>query len=285
LTVEELLTKQNIFYIPSGRDFLIRCLNPEHDDSNPSMRVDKTTGIYHCFSCHFKGNILSRFGVNRSKLEVLRQRVTQTIEKVRLESIGFQIPENAIMWEDEYRNISAQTLKKFKAFTYEKEFPNKLVFPITDVTGRITHFLGRSFDPFEKPRYKVHPPKVGLPLFPMTSKPKFGTIILVEGIFDFLNLYEHKVTWAMTGFGTTTPSEDKFDLLRLLGTTDIHILFDGDEPGQAAAEKIMTMADSKGFITRNIDLGEMFGEGTDPGSLNKEQMRKLKYKQWREYLS
>ena len=61
--VADLLKEKGVYYMPSGHDLLIRCLNPDHDDSNPSMRVHKDTGIYHCFSCGCKGNIFKYFGV------------------------------------------------------------------------------------------------------------------------------------------------------------------------------------------------------------------------------
>ena len=40
MDVLEILNKEEVGYTPSGQDYLIRCLNPEHDDSNPSLRVD-----------------------------------------------------------------------------------------------------------------------------------------------------------------------------------------------------------------------------------------------------
>ena len=45
------LEEKGIDYTLSGKDAVIQCLNPEHDDNNPSMRVDKLTGMFHCFSC------------------------------------------------------------------------------------------------------------------------------------------------------------------------------------------------------------------------------------------
>ena len=48
--IDDILEQRGIKYIERGNDFLVRCLNPEHEDSNPSMRIDKFTGIFHCFS-------------------------------------------------------------------------------------------------------------------------------------------------------------------------------------------------------------------------------------------
>ena len=59
MNVEELLIKQDVPYIPKGADFEVSCLNPDHPDRNPSMRIDRITGIFNCFSCEFKGNPVS----------------------------------------------------------------------------------------------------------------------------------------------------------------------------------------------------------------------------------
>ena len=54
MNVEDLLSKKDIQYTPKGRDFLVRCINPEHEDHNPSMRIDQITGVFQCFSCEYK---------------------------------------------------------------------------------------------------------------------------------------------------------------------------------------------------------------------------------------
>ena len=61
MNVEELIQKKKIPYRLQGADIVVGCLNPEHDDSNPSMRIDKITGIFHCFACGFKGNVFKHY--------------------------------------------------------------------------------------------------------------------------------------------------------------------------------------------------------------------------------
>ena len=53
MNVEDLLISKDISFIPRGKDFEVRCLNPEHPDRNPSMSIDQVTGIFNCFSCEF----------------------------------------------------------------------------------------------------------------------------------------------------------------------------------------------------------------------------------------
>ena len=72
MNVEELIQKKKLVYRQQGADFVVHCLNPEHDDSNPSMRIDRITGIFHCFSCGFKGNVFKYFDDPVSFLEQKR---------------------------------------------------------------------------------------------------------------------------------------------------------------------------------------------------------------------
>lgn len=284
MNVIDVLTKYKVHFIPSGNDYLIKCLNPNHEDSNPSMRVDKVTGIFHCFACGHKGNLFTNYGIEQSKLDILRNKIKKKVEQVTMERVGLQMPEDAVYWDTRYRNIEAETYKRFKAFTYEDQFPNRLVFPLFDITGKITNFCSRSFDAFEKKqRYKFYPPGASTPLFPMTVKPVYSTIVIVEGIFDMLNMYDKGVKYCVTAFGTQTVDEEKLSLLRMMGVSEIHLMFDGDTPGQDAAQKLIPFMESKGFLVKNIDLRQYFGEGTDPGGLTSEQVNKLRMKEWPEY--
>ena len=83
MIAEDLLREKGIHYELSGKDAKILCLNPEHDDTNPSLRVDRITGIMHCFSCGFKGNLFTHFGAPSSPLEVRVHKLKEKVEKTR----------------------------------------------------------------------------------------------------------------------------------------------------------------------------------------------------------
>jgi len=280
MTVEELLQKHKMEYKHSGNDYLVKCLNPDHDDSNPSMRISKTTGIFHCFSCGYKGNLFSNFNVVVSRLQKSRERLKEKLQNKKVETVGLVIPEKAEFFDQDYRNISASTYLEFKAFTYDDEpsLSNRLVIPIYDITSKISCFIGRSFDQFEKAKYKVYPPRAKLPLFPMTATPYQGSIILVEGIFDMLNLWDKGIKHVMCVFGTQSLDEEKLKLLQMMGIYKIYLFFDGDEPGQKAVEKLIPLCQSLGFTTENILYKDQ-----DPGSLSKQQIERLKSIKWPTY--
>jgi DNA primase len=62
LDVERILKDLNIPYTITGKNARIKCINPNHKDDTPSMYVslaEGEEGVFHCFSCHYKGNLLS----------------------------------------------------------------------------------------------------------------------------------------------------------------------------------------------------------------------------------
>ena len=138
MTVEELLVEEKIAFKQSPADFIVSCLNPEHDDSNPSMRIDKITGVYNCFSCGYKGNIFKLFDKPSNYLDIKREKLKQTIDRKRSESIGLQMPSSAMPYVGTERNIKAKTFKEFEAFiSIDSPFKDRINFPIRDITGKI----------------------------------------------------------------------------------------------------------------------------------------------------
>ena len=272
MTVQELLDSKKIYYRKSGRDFVVSCMNPKHDDSDPSMRIDSVLGIFNCLSCGYKGNIFYLYGEQVDKLAISREKIKRKIEDVRSLSVGLKMPTNADFVTSSYR-VSAETLNEFEAFrSISEDFTNRIVFPIRDLKGRITCFVGRSEDPFDNVKYKISPANSFTPLFPLEKvKPEKGKIMLVEGIFDMLNLYDHGFRNVLCCFGTRKITKNKLELLKILGISGIDICFDPDAPGQEAAEEVKELAESLFFKVRNINL-----KTCDPGELTPERASKLK---------
>ena len=104
-------------------------------------------------------------------------------------------------------------------------------------------------------------------------EPIQGSVILVEGIYDMINLHDKGLTNAVCCFGTKNINEDKLRMLSIQGVESIDIFFDGDDAGQSAAEKVKEMCESIGLSSRNIHLKDK-----DPGALTESQILKLKRK-------
>ena len=270
MIVEDLLQDKKIPYYAKGKDFLVSCLNLEHDDSNPSMRIDQITGIFNCFSCGFKGNLFYHFGEKANQLQLRRENLKKKIRQKMAEGAGLSMPSGYLPYSGNWRGIKPETYNAFGAFTHhEKDHIGRVVFPIKDIGGRVVAFNGRHMSG-GVPKYMITPRGAKMPLFP-TVKALKNTVILVEGIYDAINLHDKGLTNAVCCFGTNNINEEKLGLLTLQGVTNIDIFFDGDEAGQKAAEKVKDMCEKIDLIPRNIYL-----ENTDPGALVESQVEKLK---------
>ena len=185
-------------------------------------------------------------------------------------------PADALPYIGNFRGLKPKTYADFGAFTHhDSQFIGRVVFPITDITGATRAFIGRHQDRTVVPKYLIYPPKSKLPLFPFNAKPIMGRVILVEGIFDALNLHDKGLTNAMCCFGTQNIDTYKLSMLKFIGVRQVDILFDGDTAGREAAEKVADLCEQVELLA-NI---EKMPDGLDPGELPKDRVRKL-----REYL-
>ena len=272
MTVEELLNSRQIYFIPKGGDCLVSCLNPEHADRNPSMRIDRITGIFQCFSCGHKGSIFTYFGETPNYLQVRRELFKKIIREKRSESIGLAFPQGSVPYTGDWRNIKPETYKKFEAFQHhDPDYIGRVVFPVRNISGRIAAFNGRHTTG-GTPKYMISPAGAKMPLYPV-AEPKQGSVILVEGIFDMINLHDKGLDNAVCCFGTKNINEDKLKMLSIQGVESIDIFFDGDTAGQDAAVIVKEMCERVGMTSRNICLKDK-----DPGGLTESTVLKLKRK-------
>ena len=269
----DLLSEKGIKFSVKGQDALISCLNPEHDDSNPSLRVDRVTGIMHCFSCGFKGNLFTYYGAPESPLEVRIHKLKEKIAKTKSQTVGIQLPEDRIEWKGgPFRNISEETLKIWQAFTWNvPKFEGRIIFPIRDITGKTVALLGRKISGMTD-KYYIYPQGVEMPFCPAKVKPINNRVILVEGIFDALNLWDHGLRNTVCCFGTQQMNWVKLSLLKLQGVQGIDIMFDGDEAGIKAGEILKGLAETMELSAQQVKLKD----GQDPGNFNPDEIRRLK---------
>ena len=276
MIAEDLLKEKGISYQLSGKDVKIICLNPEHDDTNPSLRVDRVTGVMHCFSCGFKGNLFTHFGAPSSPLEVRIHTIKEKIQKVKSETVGIQLPKDRLEWRGGgFRNISEETLRIWDAFTWNvPKFENRIIFPIRDITGKTIALIGRTINDMGMNKYYIYPSGVEMPFIPAKVKPIQNRVILVEGIFDALNLWDKGLKNTVCCFGTQQVNWVKLSLLKLQGVQGVDILFDGDEAGRKAGEVAKGLAEKLELSARVVNLRE----NIDPGNLTKDEIERLKKK-------
>jgi len=276
--VENLLKEKGVEFKYQGQDLLVRCFNPEHIDSTPSMRIDKVDGRFNCFSCGFKGrSIFEYYGILTNNVSIRIAKLKEKIRNLQLDLFGLEYPVGHTPYNIAFRGISRETLKKFGAFytNQVEELADRIVFPLIDISGNISVFVARHTLSDAQPRYVNYPRGRTLPIFPIQMEKGTRSIVLVEGIFDFLNCYDKGLTNTVCTFGTQTLKANiKGKLLpfKIQGIQKIYIMFDGDKAGQDAARALQPLIEENEIEVEIINLPD----GTDPGDLDQEYISSIK---------
>jgi DNA primase len=272
-SLETLLNKNKITYKIQGNDYIVTCLNPEHEDSSPSMRIDKDTGMFNCFACKFKGNIYTYFGLNANTSSIRVAKLKKKINDLKVSIDGLDMPKGAVPYNKTFRHISVKTLRHFEVFTTSEvdELLDRIIVPIKDTRGKYIVFIARHILSNANPKYVIYPSKVKVPTYPVIMPKYTKSIVLVEGIFDMLNMYDKGMTNVVCTFGTQTlkaETEKKMLYYKAQGISKVFILFDGDDAGNTAAKELEPLLVAAGFEVEIIGLAE----GSDPGDLTKEEV-------------
>jgi DNA primase len=120
-------------------------------------------------------------------------------------------------------------------------FRDRVIFPISNPSGRIIGFGGRSLDDNVKPKYLNSPEtpifKKGESLYGLYQARAHirekQEVVLVEGYFDLLNLYQHGINYVCAPLGTALTEKQAVLLSRF--AKKANVLFDGDLSGIKAA--------------------------------------------------
>lgn len=275
--VLELLKDKGISFTISGKDYVTKCLNPEHTDTNPSFRIDRVTGICHCFSCGFKANIFKHFGILTNNVSIRVAKIKEKLKALQISTNGLDDLEGTVPFTRVFRGISAATLKHFGAFSTDKVsvMEDRIVFPIKDVRDKTVCFVGRHTMSNGNPRYQNFPTGSTIPMFPAKFDARYSSMVIVEGIFDMLNVYDKGVHNVVCTFGTSGLNNNVSEKLlsyKVLGIEKIFILYDGDNPGREAAIKIKPLIEEAGFNCEIINLPA----DMDPGIIDQSFVDSIK---------
>ena len=152
-------------------------------------------------------------------------------------------------------------------------FRNRLMVPICRDTGSVIAFGGRAMDADQVPKYLNSPETpiyskgrtlYGLNLSKSAIR-KLGFAVLVEGYFDFAQVFQTDAAPVVASCGTAlTPQQAQ--LLRRF-TTKIVLSFDPDAAGQGAAVRSCELLVAEGFEVNVVVLDK----GEDPDTFIRTQ--------------
>jgi len=154
-------------------------------------------------------------------------------------------------------------------------FRNRLTVPICREAGSVVAFGGRSMEAEQVPKYLNSPETAiyskGRTLYGLnlskTAIRKLGYVVLVEGYFDFAQVFQSEAAPAVASCGTAlTPAQAQ--LLRRF-TNRVVLSFDPDVAGEGAATRSCELLVAEGFDVNVVGLDK----GEDPDTFIRKQGR------------
>jgi 5S rRNA maturation endonuclease (ribonuclease M5) len=281
--LRDILKGKGIYFRETNNpaEIIIQCTSGEHTDKNPSLSFNMDKNVFHCFSCGFGGGtikFLQSIGITE-KLHIESKQEYKIIKLQRklraLKNIGnLQLPRatNDVTWD--FNGVSANTLQEFGAFTTAEYglddyicIPVYLFGRLKFIDARIRHSGTR------KPKYNRRPEGISVAdvLFPVDKIDNTNEVVLVEGMYDMLNLWEKGITNCLCIFGTQNFNKKKIELLDKIGIHKVILMMDGDIAGRNATTKIKGLLDYNNILSKEIYLPE----GIDPGNISKEYLYEL----------
>lgn len=263
---------------------------PELTDDDPSARQDAARReallkVHEVAAAYFREQLSGPAG-GRAR-EQLRERglTAQSIEQLglgfaphgreglkgRLLAQGFDkallVQSGLVLQRDSGSSAaSASSQEKSRGGELADRFRNRLMFPIFRDTGSVIGFGGRSMESDQMPKYLNSPEtpiySKGRTLYGLNfSKAairKLGYVVLVEGYFDFAQVFLSQAAPVVASSGTALTQAQA----QLLGrfTKRIVLSFDPDAAGQGAAVRSCQLLVEEGFDVNVLALNK----GEDP---------------------
>ena len=193
---------------------------------------------------YFHKHLLSDEGKTVIKYLTERGLKTATIKK-------FKIGLSSIGWEDLLNKVKAQNytndiIENSGLFTRSEKgifdrFRNRIMFPISNPSGKVIAFGGRTLDKDEPAKYLNSPETplyhksavlYGLHLSRQAIREQ-GAVFLVEGYMDFIQLYQAGIENVVAASGTALTERHVRQIKKF--TNRVFLTYDGDQAGTDAA--------------------------------------------------
>ena len=249
---------------------------------NLGIEIDTTKGLRYKElyeaneqACKFYAQCLVK-EVGRRGQEYLVRRNIQ-LEKLKDFRLGYAPASGGLVNYMRQKGFSVSRLQQAGLVTSNRElFRDRLIFPILNLSGRIIGFGGRGIDDHIQPKYLNSPEtpifRKGEGLYGLYQSKEHvrakGEVLLVEGYFDLLSVYQHGFDNICAPLGTSLTEQQALLLSRF--ARKAIILFDGDLSGIKAALRAIGL-----LIDAGVDVFvALLPENSDPDSFINEQSPK-----------
>jgi len=293
INIKDILDQLYIEYKSiSSTEVRAKCWNPNHVDAVPSLNINLETGIYHCFGCHIKGNILtlvqdnlnighwearkvlsqfSKGGLTREdKLQKLTEHIKERQKPLPQRNSPIEIPKFVPAINHPYlinRNITEEERNKWNIGVVKEisnpaffGYNNWIIFPIYYKNILRTYFV-RSTKGSNKRFGKYKRDDIIFGLEDCINYNEY--LFLVEGIFDMIALRKAQVQVASLLSNRILPKQ----IEQLKQYKNIVLVPDNDDGGMYILNDAMALLNYC-----NISYSPIPNNKNDPGSCNLEEL-------------
>lgn len=273
--MEQLLKSLNINVVKlTGDNYICKC--PFHKDGteeHPSFGIHRTTGVFNCFTCGARGNLVhlvaSRLGVTEMEAIRLieREQLNITIETVK----NYEIPSwvNRYSKRDGIPVLNDSVLELYKenhpylqqrGITIETaeawgcgydRWMDRITFPVRDLKNNLLGIIGRSVTD-QTPKYYFYDgfPKGGTLYGLNKFEESNDTVIVCEGVIDVMWLWQSGIRNVVAIMGSMM-TDAQAEIVRELGTRLI-IWLDNDAAGMKGTKLIVEKLSSRMRISQVV---------------------------------
>ena len=267
-------------------------------DNNPSWSINIETGVHHCFSCGYKGNLITLvaeqldFKTQWGRLDLDAAKswlhantaidldlIAKQMEEIKSSYIA--IPKPVEMSEARLSvytphvpawalNARGLTDESCKVYTVRWDDKNSVwILPIRDYeTGKL---LGWQEKGQVMRHFKNRPTGVlkSSTVFNPGSYPKTESFIVVESPLDAVRLHSLGFRDSIATFGASV-SPAQVNIIRA-NAENIIFAFDNDQAGQTASLRMLDLSRKTGFECKFFNYGN--SEAKDVGDMSEDEIR------------
>ncbi len=184
-------------------------MNREHCPKCPpykkaSLSIDRSRGIFHCFRCGYSGKFRGQFSNLLSQYEKFTKNPEwpsdyEPIDPYEPQSLGQKFALSYLR----NRRVSNEQIVKYRiGYCATGKYERRVIIPFIS-SDQLVYFVARSIVPSEPKKYLNPPSPKGDFLF-RTFMGKVKVAVIVEGVFDALNIEHFMPAIATLGKKPTT---------------------------------------------------------------------------------
>lgn len=239
------------------------------------MQFNVRTGLYICWSCGAKGNIVKlqkHLGVmgidNTPDLDDLRKKIQELTNPTEAPTLSEHTLQRYKFPTDYWtvkRRFSDDAIRLFQ-LGYDP-LEDHAIIPVRNFNSELISVIRRDLDPKAFIRYrngKKFPRKSTLFGAWLVAKYPTDTVVVCEGPLDAISVWSAGIP-AVAQFGSSMSDEQRMILMQL-GVTKVVLFYDNDRSGRGATQQAYELLRGE-FLVHRVMYRK--SDGKDPGEMSR----------------